>query len=60
MTKYIRILDTCINELLSASACLDLSEVKIVFVLSIVIMIMVMTTIKITMTIMIVKFFSFA
>ena len=60
MTKYIRILDTSKNELLPASASLDLSRVKIIFVLSIVIMIMVMITIKITMAIMIVKFSSFA
>ena len=60
MTKYIRILHTSTNELLPASANLDLSGVKIVFVVSVVIMIMVMVTIKITMAIMIVKFSSFA
>ena len=48
------------NELLPASANLDLSGVKIVFVVSVVIMIMVMITIKTTMAIMIVKFSSFA
>ena len=51
MTKYIQILDASINELLPASAGLDLSEVKIVFVLRIVMMIMMIIKIKITMEI---------
>ena len=59
-TKYMRILDSSITELLPASASLDLIGVKIVFVLSIVMMIMMVTTIKITMAIMKVKFSSFS